>query len=382
MPKIRTITLADGRKRYRFVIELPHGATEKRKQETHTFAKLSDAKAELARLTYQSDTGEYAGRWNGTVSDLIDRYLKHAGDGAEENTKLSYRNALAPARERLGGLRARDVDREHIREFKDWMLASGRRRGGRPGTALSARSVRPTMGRLSAAYELAIIDRKLTYNPVRYVRLPRQDKPQHATWSRTQVRAFLSGAARDRLHAGWRMTVYGLRRGEILGLRWEEDIDLAAMTVRIGRARVLVDYKVIEKPPKSGRGFRTLPLDEPMTAALRALREQQAAEQLAAGSAYEDSGYVIVDELGRPVHPEWFSDEFHRVRERAGLTRIRLYDGRHTANSLMAAAGVPAHIRAAWCGHTEAVNESTYTHARPEDMAIALAALSKIEEEA
>jgi hypothetical protein len=44
--------------------------------------------------------------------------------------------------------------------------------------------------------------------------------------------------------------------------------------------------------------------------------------------------------------------------------------------------GVPPHIRAAWCGHTEAVNEGTYTHARPEDMAVALAALSQIEKDA
>lgn len=87
----------------------------------------------------------------------------------------------------------------------------------------------------------------------------------------------------------------------------------------------------------------------------------------------------MTDELGSPVHPEWFSDEFHRVRERAGLPRIRLHDQRHTANSLMAAAGVPDHIRAAWCGHAVAVNTGTYTHARPEDMAVALGALSKIE---
>jgi integrase len=51
---------------------------------------------------------------------------------------------------------------------------------------------------------------------------------------------------------------------------------------------------------------------------------------------------------------------------------------RGTVNSLMAAAGVPAHIRARWCGHTEAVNERTYTHARPEDLAAAGAALSRI----
>jgi len=73
-------------------------------------------------------------------------------------------------------------------------------------------------------------------------------------------------------------------------------------------------------------------------------------ERLAAGEAYSASGYVVCDELGAAVNPEWYSDEFHRVRERAGVRRIRLHDGRHTVNSLMAAAGVPPHIRAAWCG--------------------------------
>jgi hypothetical protein len=70
---------------------------------------------------------------------------------------------------------------------------------------------------------------------------------------------------------------------------------------------------VIEKSPKSERGYRTLPLDDKLVAALRALHKRQAAEKLAAGPAYQDTGYVIVNELGQPVHPEWFSDEFHRL---------------------------------------------------------------------
>jgi integrase len=135
---------------------------------------------------------------------------------------------------------------------------------------------------------------------------------------------------------------------------------------------------VIVKEPKSDRGYRTLPLDDQLTTALRSLRTRQAAERLAAGQAYEGSGYVVTDELGKEPSPEWFSDEFHRLAAAAGVPRIRLHDGRHTVNSLMAAAGVPPHIRAAWCGHTEAVNAAVYTHARPEDMAVAAAALSRI----
>ena len=87
---------------------------------------------------------------------------------------------------------------------------------------------------------------------------------------------------------------------------------------------------------------------------------------------------MAADELGAPVHPEWFSDEFHRLAAAAGVPRIRLHDGRHTANSLLAAEGVPDHIRAAWCGHTVAVNVATYTHARPEDLGRAADALSGI----
>jgi integrase len=60
------------------------------------------------------------------------------------------------------------------------------------------------------------------------------------------------------------------------------------------------------------------------------------------------------------------------------VPRCRLHDARHSTNSLLAAAGVPPHIRAAFCGHTEQVNEKVYTHARPEDLLMARDVLSKI----
>lgn len=182
----------------------------------------------------------------------------------------------------------------------------------------------------------------------------------------------------DRLHAAWRLTLYGLRRGEVCGLCWE-DIDLGAATVTVTITRPVVDGKPIVKAPESERGGRTLPLERADATALQALQKRQAAERLEAGEAYAASGYMVCDELGAAVNPEWYSDEFHRLREHAGLLRIRLHDSRRTANSLMASAGVPDHIRASWCGHTTVVNVATYTHARPEDYAVALGVLSKIQ---
>jgi integrase len=369
---------AKSTKKYRFVVDVGRGPDGKRLQRTYTFDRRKDAEAELSRIGHTLRTGEFVDRSKVTVTEVIDSYLKKVAFQREENTKVSYRNALEPARDQLGHRQAQGITREDVERLRDWMLTRGRRRGGKPGTPLSARSVRLTLGRLSAAFELAIRDRLLAVNPVQHVELPKQVKQERGTWSADQVRTFLATAAEDRLHAAWRLTLYGMRRGEVCGLRWA-DVDLDARTLTVANTRPVVAWEVSEKGPKSSRGTRTLPLDEVLVTALRALRKRQIAERLAAGEAYEDSGYLVTDELGRPLHPDRYSRyEFHRIRELAGLPRITLHDGRHTANSLMAAAGVPPHIRAAWCGHTQAVNEATYTHARPEDLALAAAALSKI----
>lgn len=378
MPKIKTVTLGDGSKRYRFVVDVGRDpATGKRKQETHTFAKQKDAAAELARISHQAGTGSYVRRWNGTLNQLLDDWYASATYGREANTAESYANALKPVRERLGERPAQTITRQDVEALRDWMGQHGRKRGGTPGTGLGPRAVRLTLGRLRAAFEQACDDGKLYRNPCRGVTLPEMGEREHDTWSAPEVRVFLAAAAEDRLHAAWRLSLYGLRRGEVCGLRWE-DIDFAAGTLTIVVTRPVINGRPIIKKPKSKRGCRTLPLDAADVTALQALADRQVTEAMEAGEAYSASGYVVCDELGAEVNPEWYSDEFHRLRNRAGLRRIKLHDSRHTANSLMADAGVPEHIRAAWCGHTVAVNKQTYTHARPESLAAARDALSKI----
>lgn len=377
MPAIQTVQRAGG-VRYRFTLSLGRDpATGSRRQRVYTFDDLKTAERERARLTGQLVSGTFTDRTAATVNDALDAYLRSALFEREAATKVSYEGALKPVRDRLGRRKLQSLTRTDIEDLRDWLLTSGRRRGGTPGTPLGTRSVALTLGRLKAALAMACADGWLARNPAEHVRPPRQHKRAGTTWSEAQVRRFLERAGADRLAACWRLSLLGMRRGEVDGLRWDA-VDLDAGTVTIGLARVLVYGKVVVKPPKSERGYRTLPLDGELAAALRALRKLQAAERLAAGPAYEASGFVAVDELGAPVHPEWITDEFHRLAAAAGLPRIRLHDARHSMNSLLAAAGVPDHVRAAWMGHTVAVNVSTYTHARPEDLAVAARALAGI----
>ena len=377
MPKIRAHTLPDGRRRYSFRVDVGRGPDGKRIQEYQTFDRRADAERELARIQHQTAQGTYVRPSRETLGEYLDGWLEGATRDLRASTKRNYGDAFLPVRERLGGRYLQSVTKADIEGLVTWMLTSGRRRGGKAGTGLSARSVRLTLGRLTAALELAVEEGKIARNPARYVKQPKHEPRPRDTWSADEVREFLAVADADRLAACWRLSLYGLRRGEVLGLRWR-DVDLQAATLTVRQARVLAGYEVRVEPPKSRNGARTLPLDGELVAALKALKARQAAERLAAGPAYERTGYVAADELGRPVHPEWYTDEFHRVSDRAQVRRIRLHEGRHTTNSLMAAAGVPDHIRAAWCGHTVAVNVAAYTHARPEDLAAARDTLASI----
>lgn len=379
MPKIRPVPQKDGTTHYRFTCDIGRDPDSgKRQQITRTFRLLREAKAELARICHETRTGAYVRPWDGTVNELLDDYLRSATFEREANTAASYRHAFLPVRERLGQRRAQSITRKDIEGLRDWMLTSGRRRGGKPGTGLGARSVRLTLGRLKAAFEQACDDGKLHRNPCRGVKLPAQEKREHATWNEAEVRAFLKVASEDRLHACWRLSLYGMRRAEVCGLRWD-DVDLEARTVTVTTTRVLVDSEVIVKAPKSKRSGRTLPLDDTLVAALKDLRKLQAAERLAAGEAYKPSGYVAVDELGAPAGLEWYSDEFGRLATRGGVPKIRLHDGRHSCLSLLEKAGVPISIVSAWADHYDpSFTYSNYVHAGTPDLSAAAGALARI----
>ena len=376
---IRKITLADGTIRYRLVVDIGKDDSGKRRQLTRTFDRQKDARAELSRIWHQQAAGTFVQPSKMTLNQYLDEYLIGATRDRRESTKSNYRHALKPVRDRLGERPLQSITKADIEQLVDWMLTAGRKRSGKPGTGLGPRSVRLTLGRLKAALEMAVDEGRLVRNVARLVKPPEYITAERDTWSKAEVRTFLRAAAGDRLHAAWRLSLYGLRRGEVLGLRWA-DIDLKAGTLTVNQGRVLVDCKVRIEPPKSRNGQRTLPLDAVLVKALTALRKRMAAESQAAGTAYEagladldwytpGDQYVITDELGVPVHPEWYSDEFARLLKRAGLRKIRLHDSRHTTLSLMEKAGVPISIISKWAGHYDAAfTMRTYVHASDEDL--------------
>jgi hypothetical protein len=135
---IRKITLKNGTVRYRLVVDAGRDEQGHRQQLTRTFDRLKDARGELARIRHETDQGTYVRPSEETVNAYLDGFLKGATRGRRASTRRNYDDAFRPVRERLGTRKLQSITKADVEVLMDWMLTSGRKRGGKPG-----RSVRP-----------------------------------------------------------------------------------------------------------------------------------------------------------------------------------------------------------------------------------------------
>ena len=192
-------------------------------------------------------------------------------------------------------------------------------------------------------------------------------EPTAKSWTLAEVGKFREAVRDHRLFACWLLSCYGLRRSEVLGLRWNA-VDLDTGTLSIRRSRVAVGGEAVEGAPKSRRSRRDLPLPADVTEALRTLRHCQQTEAMELGRGWSDDRLVAVHQDGTPLRPESYTDEFQRLRARAGLRRIKLHGLRNTSVSLMLDQGHPPHIVAGWHGHDPAVALSIYSDVKADEL--------------
>jgi site-specific recombinase XerD len=193
------------------------------------------------------------------------------------------------------------------------------------------------------------------------------DEPTFKSWTLTEVQTFRDSVRDHRLYACWLLSCYGLRRSEVLGLRWNV-INLETGLLLVRRGRVAVGTETVEGNPKSRRSRRDLPMPRDVIDALSMLKSRQQSEARALGLRWSDDRLIAVSEDGTPVRPGRYTDEFQLLRQRAGLRRIRLHGLRNTSVSLMLDQGHPVHIVAAWHGHNPAVSLSIYADAKSNEL--------------
>ncbi len=355
-----------------------HPATGERRQHSKSgFVTKRAAEQHLASVLAKVAEGTWQPERRLSVKQLLEDHWLPAqlSRGLRLSTVDLYEGAvnhyLVPA---LGGRRVSSLAPGDISALVTQMLTA-RSPAGRDG--LSPRTAQIAVGAMKAATAWAMRNGLVARDPLVGVQRPRIDHVPMRIWTAEQARTFLVSVRGERLEVVWALFLTrGPRRGEVAGMRWE-DVDLDARTWQVSRTRVVVNGKVIDSTPKTAAGRRSIPLDERLVALLRSHRARQAAEKLAAGEVYEDRGYIVADELGHPYYPDSLSTWFDHKHRALGLPRIRLHDTRHTAASLMLAAGVPVKVVSEMLGHSSpTITLSIYAHVLPGMAEEAGAALS------
>ncbi len=251
--------------------------------------------------------------------------------------------------------------------------------------ALSAKTISYIHATIHKALEDAVDAGLVPRNVAARAKPPRPSR--HSTnmiqvWEPHELARFLDHVRGTRLEAIWRLAAMtGMRRGELLGLRWSDvDLDRARLSVR--QAVVAVAYATIESTPKS-HSARVIDLDQETVQQLRAYRRGQQDERTEWGADYQDRDLVVCKENGQPIHPHTFSQSFERLEKNAGLRSIRLHDLRHTHASLALKAGVPVKVISERLGHeSPAFTLKQYAHVIPGMQAEAAAQIATLVDDA
>ncbi|OBB72838.1 tyrosine-type recombinase/integrase [Mycobacterium sp. 852014-52144_SCH5372336] len=332
--------------------------TGKQVRPTKVFATKKAALDWVTEQRQQWRSSTWAPKSRQTFDEVADHWLtvREANPSIGPNTVRADRESLAYARRAFGAVQVQKLTPATL---ADWSAALK----GKDGNTLAPATKRRAIIRLKSVMAHARKMRWLTYDPAAELESPEQ-KSITATdagdiWTAEQMGQFLDHVAAHRLAGCFALTLLGLRREEVGGLRWS-DLDLHTGALHIRRARVDVNGKDTVVPTKTDRSARELPLPTRELAMLKAMRTVHLRERRAVGRPLDDGDLLLSREDGTWLPVRDYSREFAVQRKAAGLQAITLGKLRHSNISRMRAAGVAADVVAAWHGHTERMTQAVY----------------------
>lgn len=323
------------------------------------FPTKREAQRALREALSRVDHGTFVVHQRVTLADYLDQWLETTRPTIRATTHAGYQRNVDKVKQGLGHVRLGDIRPVMIERLYADLATSG----GRGGRRLSAKSVVNVHLCLRKALEDAERLGMLATNPVRRVRPPRWQSPEMRVWTADQTQTFLDVSRAHRLHAAFvLLATTGMRRGEVVGLRWD-DVDLDGARLRVRHSVTTARNQVVLDAPKTRRSRRSIALDDDTVAALQAHRRRQLEERLVAGELWQDQRLVFPSELGALLHPDVVSRAFDSLVRRVELPRIRLHDLRHGWASLALEAGVHPKVVSERLGHsTVGITLDTYSH--------------------
>ena len=312
--------------------------------------KLKQAIGEAQTLDI-TKAGKYTvGEW---MEVWFQDYAKIKVRPSSHQTYQGYiQNHIGP---NIGDIPLEKLTSLDLQKFYKKLLAQGRvdrvEAKGQP-KGLSAKTVRNIHQILSSALKLAQEQRLILSNPAEGCALPRVEHQEMKTLTTVQLASFFREARESGVFELYYLELAtGLRRGELLGLKWE-DVDLDRGDLRVRRQVSRINGEVVEAPLKTKNAYRTLPLAEDTVSVLKEQRRKVG-----------NSPWVFPSPNGGPISPDSVLHMLHRVLKRAGLPKVRFHDLRHTFATLALQNGVDVKTVSGMLGHFSAgFTLDTYAH--------------------
>ena len=332
-------------------------ATGKRKREFKTVhGSKRQAEAELNRILAAVGSSNYVVNTSSMtlaawMNDWIDLYCINVEESTLDNYIGQINRYIIPE---LGNIPLNVLTNQHVQGWINRLLERG----------LAPKTVRNVYMNLQAATKKAVKLRMINHDPCDGTEVPSVEKPEYTVYDATELRVMLDHAQGTDMYFPLLLeSVLGLRRGELLALRWE-DVDFDEGVVHIHRNRIYANHKVIEKAPKTKAGIRDIAIGSDMVEIMKEEYRKYLRDKGLYEYEFDDSGYVIRQEKGQPYHPHAWKNKWKRFLEKEELNPIRFHDLRHSNATALIEMGIDPKTVQQRMGHsTIAVTMDIYTHA-------------------
>jgi len=335
----------------------PPGEPRKQKGKAGFDTKAA-AVAAMNELQASKTAGTYIEPSRLPLGDYLATWIAGGAGGVRPWTLKGYGSIVThhvtPA---LGRIPLQKLTRAELKAFYAELRRTGMRKGRGAGTTgLSEKSVHNVHICLRAALNDAIEDGLLRTNPATGALKPPKGGQEMVTWTREELADFLAGVAGETDHALYRVAAYtGMRRGELLGLRWSDvKANLSQLSVQqqlgLGRGP---DGERDLAPVKSSNGRRAISLDAETLRVLEQQRTAQLFERRSWAEAYRDRDLVFCRPDGTAMDADTVTAQFERQVQRSGLRPLRLHDLRHTHATMLLEAGVDISVVSRRLGHAD-----------------------------
>lgn len=337
-----------GQNKFRFIVSI--GSGKNRQRFCKTIEHKGGKKALQALYDEFEDECEKKPKTNITVKGLLEMYIKHMKVlGRKQTTIHGYEVCAERLYPLLEGILARDCTTARLEEKIAEMVDNG----------LSAKTIKNTIGLLSAAYRYAIKIDMLQENPCEKVTIPKGQPRDIRIFYLDEIQPFLNAIADVDLNekVAYELALFcGLRRSEILGLK-ESDVDIVNGLISIHETRHRVDGEDITQDTKTKRSTRVLALPDILLLDIARLLEVH--RQF----PYEKTDYLIQDGFGNPLGGQALSSRLDRLEKEKGLPHVTLHGLRHTYASILHSQGVDMANISAELGHANLITTANlYTH--------------------